>query len=366
MLIIVIVISVCELTLRHVFGKTARDYCSFAMPKSSVKLDFEEVEKIVGGYPDNFLTEEFWLKRRKIRKIFDDKRLAVKKNLDLTSTHKIDAQCSVYFEDFEVRNGFRKTTDILEEHDSHDKEIKVYLLGGSTVFGIESPDSLTSSSALQRIANSNGIPLRVINCGANGVGVANRVAMLEDLLIDEKSILCFVFGTNDTGWFDRNSGKLVHHVVSLPLRVLRFGVECSSVFASFLYDKVSSWFLRPFSENAVNSAIEALTRANEYCIGHSAKMIAVLEPNLYTRRFAPSAETELHTRFSRDLKTCILESYKLYEEWIRVVSFGSSATGVFDECMYPVFFDWCHLSPRGNELIAKFVFEEMKMRGILT
>ena len=365
-LIIVSVVSVCELTLRHVCGKTVCDYGSFTMSKSSVYLDFKEVEKIVGGYPDNFLTEEFWLKREKIRKILDEKRSAVKKNLGLTSTHKVDLLISIFFEDFEIRNGFRKTTDIFEQHGANEKEIKVYLLGGSTVFGMESPDRLTSSSALQRVANLNGVPLRVINCAANGVGVVNRVAMLEDLPIDEKSILCFVFGTNDSGWFDRKSGKLVHHVVSPSLKGLRFCIERGSVFASFLYSKVSTRFLRPFSDNAVNSAIEALTRANEYCVGHGAKMIAVLEPNLYTRRFAPCTETVLRTRFSRDLKTCILESYKSYEEWIRSVSFGSSASGIFDECVYPIFLDWCHLSPRGNELIAKFIFEEMKLRGILT
>ena len=115
----------------------------------------------------------------------------------------------------------------------------------------------------------------------------------------------------------------------------------------------------------MNDAIEALKDAYEFCIRNSAKMIAILEPNLYTRRLTHGYENRLISRFNRDLRTHIIESYKKYEDWIKTVHYGVSATHICDKSNHSLFLDWSHVNARGNEIIAQFIFDELKKRELV-
>jgi hypothetical protein len=95
-------------------------------------------------------------------------------------------------------------------------------------------------------------------------------------------------------------------------------------------------------------------------------MVAVLQPNLYTLLTKSAYEKKLERRFSRDLKTLIIDAYKNYEVWIKTVPYGVSATHIFDNAPAQVFLDWAHVNARGNELIAKFIFEELKKRNLIS
>ena len=280
----------------------------------------------------------------------------------MTVTHKIAQECTVNFRQYKVLNGIRNTTD---DPSSDRKDLaNVFLLGGSPLSGQEVPDRLTSSSFLQRIANDHEIKIRVVNCGWSGSSVLGRTEFLKDLAV-ENSIVVFIFGVNDSGWYSRKLKKLSVDSIGLPLRALRAIVDLNSILASFFYNKISPWYYRKSSIRAVNDAIESLKDAYEFCIHNSAKMIAMLEPNLYTRRISHGYETRLISRFNRDLRTHIIESYKQYEDWIKTLPFGVSATHIFDNSKDSVFLDWSHVNARGNEIIAKFVFDELQQRKLL-
>ena len=67
----------------------------------------------------------------------------------------------------------------------------------------------------------------------------------------------------------------------------------------------------------------------------------------------------------RSLKILVQGAYKQYEAWIDTVSYAVSATHIFESAVAPVFLDWCHVNARGNEIIADFIFEELKRREVI-
>lgn len=95
-------------------------------------------------------------------------------------------------------------------------------------------------------------------------------------------------------------------------------------------------------------------------------MVAILQPNLYTLRTKSDYEKKLEQRFSQDIKTLIFDAYKQYEAWVKTVSYGVSATHIFNNAPSSVFLDWAHVNARGNELIAKFIFDELHKRDLVS
>ena len=353
-----------ELTLRRVALKTSKNLVSFRHGRSGGGLSHAEAKEAAGSYPDDYLTEKFWLDQRQARRNLAAQKLEYKiVNQTETATHKIDSVTNVMCGEYSVSNGIRNTTDG-HKGDVQDS-LTVLLLGGSPLVGNEVPDRLTSSSFLQRMANDHKININVVNGGASGSSVLGRTKLLKDL-IGATSIAVFVFGVNDFGWYDRKLKKLVIDCVSLPLRNLRAIVDLGSEVANFTYEKISPWYYRKASRNAVNVATETLNDAYEFCNLNSVHMIAILEPNLYTRQTLHGYENQLINRFNRDLRTLILESYKYYEAWIKTVPYGVSATHIFDMSNSSVFLDWCHLNARGNKLIAEFIFDELQRRSIIS
>ncbi len=65
------------------------------------------------------------------------------------------------------------------------------------------------------------------------------------------------------------------------------------------------------------------------------------------------------------MRTLVKDAYKRFEFWIDSVPFGVSATHIFDNSKDSIFLDWTHVNARGNELIANFIFEELKRRKLL-
>ena len=151
----------------------------------------------------------------------------------------------------------------------------------------------------------------------------------------------------------------------MPIRALRALSELGIETARLLSIELSPSGLRKYSRVSVSETVNALNSANEYCISHGAQMIAVLSPNLYTLRTKSQYERQLEKRFSIDMRNLVLDAYRRYEEWVKETPYAVSATHIFNNAAAPVFLDWAHVNARGNEIIAKFIFEELQRRGML-
>ncbi|CAB4757571.1 unannotated protein [freshwater metagenome] len=335
------------------------------MGKIGSGVSFEEARNAAGAYPDDYMTEAVWLEMQE----FMESRSRQKQKFKSTSSadspvksFEMHANITFAGTNYSMVDGIRSTTDARNSSD----QPNLFLFGGSTVLCEEVPDRLTNASILQRMLNLHSEFVQVLNYGASGATSIDRVQMLlQESKVKKDDIVVFYFGDNDSGWIDHRSGKPSEQLIWLPVRVFRALSELGSETAKWMYGEFAPRSFRKFSRQAVKETIKALNLALEHCSSKGAHMVAILQPNIYTLRTKSDYEKKLERRFSQDIRTLISNSFKHYEEWVKTVPFGVSATHLFNNAPSSVFLDWAHVNARGNEMIAKFIYSELAKRKLV-
>ena len=351
-----LVIVAIELTLRWIVSSSLSQRNSYGMGKIGSGVSFDEARNAAGTYPDDYMTESLWLEMQEFMK----SRSRQKQNFKSTSSvdspvksFEMHANITFAGTNYSMVDGIRSTTDARNSSD----QPKLILFGGSTVLCEEVPDRLTNASILQRMLNSLQESVQVFNYGASGATTIDRVQMLLQVTkIKRGDVVVFYFGDNDSGWIDHRTGKPSEQLIWLPVRALKALSDFGSETAKWMYGEFAPRSFRKFSKLAVADTIKALSDAHKYCLSKGAQMVAILQPNMYTLRSKSEYEKKLEKRFSQDIRNLIIDAYEKYEEWVKTVPFGVSATHIFDNAPASVFLDWAHVNARGNELIAKFIY----------
>jgi hypothetical protein len=357
-----------ELALRRIVAGSPEKRVIFEAGKNGTLVPFEEARASAGVYPYDYMNYKFWSEMKEFTRSRSSQKDVYKKLQDSSkklsrNSYKMYSTISFKGENYSMLSGKRTTTD----SPSFSNLRSVSLFGGSTVFCEEVPDDLTIASFLQRLLNTEMVLISVINCGASGASAIDRVEMLRSVTdISEDDVVAIYFGDNDAGWFDHKSQKCAQEIVWLPIRILRALSELGLETSNWLYGELSSYSFRKFSRSAVAETITSLDAAREYCNSKGAHMVAILQPNLYTLRTKTQDDRRLEKRFSIDMRSLVLDAYRRYEEWVKETPYAVSATHIFDNAPAPVFLDWAHVNARGNEIIAKFIFEELQRRGMLS
>ena len=356
-----------ELTLRRVVASLPSTSAqTFGMHRTGASVPLEEARTASGYYPYDYFTEDFSTELHQFaqsrRKQLDT---YIQLNGEVPSQKSYLAFKNISFEGeyCSMTNGIRRTTD-----NPPPLKVKqnIYLFGGSTMFCVEVPDRLTIASFLQRLITPLSNSIQVINYGMTGATAVDRYQMLMEIVeIKHGDVVIFYFGDNDSGWIDHRSGKLSQQLVPWFIRMIRGLADLGSEMARWIYGTIAPRSFRKFSRTAVNDTVHALRNAHEYCNSRGAKMIAILQPNIYSLSTKSEYEKILEKRFSQDLRTLIIGAYIHYGVWINTVRYGVSATHIFDNAPAPVFLDWSHTNARGSELIAKFIYNEMLERNII-
>jgi len=361
-----LVIVAIELTLRWIVSSSLSQRNSYGMGKNGSGVSFDEARNAAGTYPDDYMTESLWLEMQQFMESRSLQKQNFKSALSPDSPVKsFEMHANITFAgtNYSMVDGIRSTTDARNSSD----QPKLILFGGSTVLCEEVPDRLTNASILQRILNSHSEFVQVLNYGASGATTIDRVQMLLQVTkIKRGDVVVFYFGDNDSGWIDHRTGKPSEQLIWLPVRALKALSDFGSETAKWMYGEFAPRSFRKFSKLAVADTIKALSDAHKYCLSKGAQMVAILQPNMYTLRSKSEYEKKLEKRFSQDIRNLIFDAYEKYEEWVKTVPFGVSATHIFDNAPASVFLDWAHVNARGNELIAKFIYEELQRREMLS
>ena len=354
-----------ELTLRWIVSSSLSQVTIDGLGKIGSGVSFEEARNAAGAYPDDYMNEAVWLEMQE----FMESRSRQKQKFKSTSSadspvksFEMHANITFAGTNYSMVDGIRSTTDARNSSD----QPNLFLFGGSTVLCEEVPDRLTNASILQRMLNLLQESVQVFNYGASGATSIDRVQMLlKESKVKKDDIVVFYFGDNDSGWIDHRSGKPSEQLIWLPVRVFRALSDLGYETAKWMYGELAPRSFRKFSRLAVAETIKALSDAHLYCLSKGAQMVAILQPNLYTLRTKSDYEKKLERRFSQDIRTLISNSFKHYEEWVKTVPFGVSATHIFNNAPSSVFLDWAHVNARGNELIAKFIYSELAKRKLV-
>ena len=327
------------------------------------QIAFEQAQIDSGYYPFDYLTLVFW---GETQTLIRDTLLKNRMQLNHLSLFEKFRDYNFNGKTLNISNGVRRTTGVTNE----DVTLRIFVLGGSTVFCYEVPDSLTVTSFLQKILNQVSNQTKVLNFGWAGASVLDRIKALKTSAdFNKNDIVIVYFGVNDAGYkfTDQNGNEQrAEDLLPIQLRVAKIlAEEIDLVIARWVYGETAPRRLQKFVNQATNQTTETLTAFEEYCRTNELRIMAVLQPNLYTLRTKYPSEVQAEKRFSNNLRTVILHAYKHYEEWVKETPYAVSATHIFDNAPAPVFLDWAHVNARGNEIIARFIFEELQRRGML-
>ena len=357
-----------ELTLRRIVASSlSTSPRSFGMVGTGSSVDLSEAQSASGHYPYDYFTEDFMTEihvfgQRRQKEL--DSFTRVNGQVPSQKSYLAFKNLSFEGEYCSMTNGIRRTTD---NPPPSKVTQKIHLFGGSTMFCVEVPDRLTISSFLQRLITPFSNSIGVMNYGMTGATAVDRTQMLMEIVeIKRGDATVFYFGDNDSGWIDHRTGKLSQQLVPFYIRALRGLSDFGSETARWTYGELAPRSFRKFSKLAVADTISSLNEAYEYCRSKGVHMIAVLQPNLYTLQTKSEYEKKIECRFSLDLKTLIVYAYKQYERWIKTATYGVSATDILNHAPTSVLLDWSHANARGNELIAEFIFEEIKRRKLIS
>jgi lysophospholipase L1-like esterase len=366
--VVSLLVVALELTLRSLISKSPDKKVTFDKGKNGTFVPFEEARAAAGTYPDDYMTQDFWLEMKRYTSSRGEQKQKFKsenRDFNIQQT-RLDLFSSINFRggQYEVKNGRRFTTDPPRTSDR-----KLFCLGNSTTFCEEVPDRLTYPSFLQRKLNAHDSSIEVINSGAAPATLYDAVGSFSSSganKLSPRDIVVILFGVNECGWISQRSGARATAEIWVWLKALAGLANFGFQLATWLYLKLSPLSFRKFSRSAVNETLEILTSAFEYYSSQGVEMIAVLQPNIYTLRSKSEYERKLERRFSQDMKTLVKDAYARFEFWIKSVTFGISATHIFDNSKDSIFLDWTHANARGNELIAKFIFDELKKRNLIS
>ena len=307
--------------------------------KESARFDsFEAIESIQPHKNAAYLTPEFWQEMQ----FFTNKGSAKK-------TRTLDGRTIIDAKDFDgkyisVSGGMRTTTDAPDNPTG-----RVLLLGGSTVYCFEVPDSLTIASYLQRFLNSKGFTLQVLNLGVSGVTVINRIEKLLSMdSLTNKDTVVLLFGDNDAGW------QNYHAQESFLLKMLRNLRKYSRLLA-WVYFELSTSKRAKTGSSTARETTDRLKKLSVHLDLVGIRHKFVVQPNIYTKKNLNEYESEIVQRFGAEFSQIIRSGYSVYEK-LQSDPFAS-ATNLMDGTSASVYLDWGHVNASGNELIAKFVSE---------
>ena len=285
---------------------------------------------------------------------------------------------------FNVKNGFRVTTDVPE-----DVSRRVLLFGGSTLFGQEVPDEHTIASYLQRMLNDSGLALRVFNYGLPGMNAYQQVSILKKIPLRSTDIIIFYHGVNDIYYvvFGGASGGWKSGVPNFrPIQKLSPMAKWMSRWHdrlkgySFTADVALDIFDRSVPATITNpdALIEgvelaaaqfraSVSEAHALVARSNAEFVHYLQPTIFDMPQRSVYETGLLTHYLETppgVDVAFKKGYpKLRDVSLELVadgvSFGDITDALDQRHTYgEIFLDFCHLNHVGNRLIADRIFED--------
>lgn len=256
---------------------------------------------------------------------------------------------------------------------------KVFVFGGSTVWGTGSPDSLTIPAQLQQLLSST---YDVYNFGEAGYVHAQCQQLLLQLLAECNipDIVVFLDGANDTytGVYSPGVPRHPHHRGNPLVEKLK-GLPGLSNY-SVLINRISSSTKDGLRESADYDALcrphipaRATQTMDTYLrMTHQTTAIAkemgfnahfFWQPTMLggSRDLLPY-EIDLAKSYSAVMTEAFTATQDIAEQ--RIVA--STADNVhfighaFDTLPQPIYIDWCHIGPQGNAVLAAIIARQIR------
>ena len=286
---------------------------------------------------------------------------------------------------FNIEQGRRRTTD-----SSTQAQHRVWMVGGSTVYGGEVPDSETIPSHLQRLLNRRRPGYwRVENCGYITVTTTQQLELLRTLPVAAGDLVIFFDGVNDIvqgiysgdpqGWVAgenrkqlRGAGPFKALLVRINAKYLASRLQGYSGFIGSVLGNIinrKNLVRRPHLDDAARVSELARETANLFRLNieearrvaqaRGAVFVHFLQPEIYASAKRTPYEEQLVSNFylnPNGLETAFAAGYPLLREA------GTASAGAASMDLSTVlnerrpgeefFLDFCHVNHSANARIA--------------
>jgi lysophospholipase L1-like esterase len=256
---------------------------------------------------------------------------------------------------------------------------KVFMFGGSTLWGTGSPDKDTIPSKLQAMLGSD---YDIYNFGETGYVSAQELNYLLHRLSvgDIPDVVIFYDGVND-GYAGAYSPSIPRDPQKLrEERKIKSGTMKDLV-SLFMKSNYYEFFFKADGQKNWDKQVEEKIESNSISVvnmyeahiqqvkalskEYGFRAVFFWQPNLYSLN---RNENEFESAIIDASSPVLMNSQKAVYEAARARLSGRDDEGiyflgdVFDEIDDPIYIDWMHIGPNGNEIIARSMFEYLNLQ----
>lgn len=289
-----------------------------------------------------------------------------------------------------AENGLRFTPEHVTAHQSGTRPLRIFMFGGSTLWGTGARDSMTIPAILAKELRDKGMTAEITNFGQSGyVSTQEFFGLLLELQKQNiPDLVVFYDGVNDTfSAFQQGVAGVPQNEIN---RATEFALTARSnrarlwfqAFRDTLYDLSIVRFLEgllsrlgiihqrgTLSTSALVSsrdhdalAQEVIARyksnvrmANALASQYGFKVLFYWQPTIFQKKHLTEYEDSSHQHV-RSIESFFLRTYALaqqsigkHDRYTRVRDLSL----LFSNIREPLYVDWCHLAELGNALIAR-------------
>ena len=240
------------------------------------------------------------------------------------------------------------------------REKRILVFGGSTILCGELPDSMTVTSNLQKILNSDDLEFDVLNYGISGLRIENQFKILETVRdLNSNDIVVFYDGINDLNRiFEEGLERRANQTPSRQFNKIAKELEKRSL----LFRDISitnyldglgvsqAYLANEVGQQITDNWIKFDAMARKYVESKGAKFVHILQPNWLTLESVNNS-TKLKKHWS-DRK--IIQS--AFEKSVTPETKIKDLTKIFDDLGTTPFLDWAHVDEVGTAKVAEEMF----------
>jgi lysophospholipase L1-like esterase len=288
--------------------------------------------------------------------------------------------------------GVRKTWN--PKHDKEKAFGTIYIFGGSTLWGFGARDEHTIPSYLSRILKDKGYNFTVFNYGESAYNIKQEIIQLSLLLQEghKPDYVIFYDGANEVyaAYQSGEAGTLMN-LASIrkkfemkqltPVQQIVFGIKDTIKSSSLIYMGVSrilayfssSEFLKAsdkYQEHELrslgNEIVEEYAKSIEFLDGLSRaygfKYLCLWHPTIYTEHELTEEENALSEFDPRILDKTLGNLYISVDKSLSKKTIPSffNISNALENRTEQYYIDFCHLTEKGNEVIAEKIFSIME------
>lgn len=271
---------------------------------------------------------------------------------------------------FNVDQGYRRTVN---PSAGVANPVRILVVGGSTVWGSESPDNLTLPSLIAEALHQkfHSLALQVTNIGVSSTNSYQellrvlyeiRLGTIPDVLIVYDGVNDAVYGTyyeNETATLYEQYRKM-EKATARWARAKRFFATTNLARAVVSTQSIYRGNAKVTAEQYVRN-MQMLQSIAEM---HGFELYVFLQPHLFSGKRLTDTEKKLALANEitwPGMKYGLLAGYEAISG--RMKAWGHprffDLKSEFDHVEYDVFLDYCHISPKGNRIIAKRIVDHI-------